>query len=159
VNAQIPWEFAGKQSVKVKIWSDYFASNVITVPLAQYAPGIFEVSGLAAAQVIGYNLITRARPAKRNEVVQLYVNGLGPVTNTPASGEPCSGTSRSHSVVPPSVTVGGKAAQVIFSGLTPGVVGLYQVNAILAADTPTGDQPIVVTIGGVSSKASVLPVQ
>jgi hypothetical protein len=50
VNAQIPWEFAGKESVKVKVWSDYFASNVITVPLAQYAPGFFEVNGLVAAQ-------------------------------------------------------------------------------------------------------------
>jgi uncharacterized protein (TIGR03437 family) len=159
VNAQIPWEFAGKQSVKVKIWSDYFASNVMTVPLAQYAPGIFEVSGLAAAQNgATYALITRQAPAKRGDTIILYVNGLGPVTNTPASGEPTGSTTFSTTTVPPSVTIGGRPAQPIFSGLTPGVVGLYQINLTIAADTPTGDQPIVVTIGGVSSKASVLPV-
>jgi uncharacterized protein (TIGR03437 family) len=48
---------------------------------------------------------------------------------------------------------------VDFSGLTPGFVGLYQINAILAPDTPTGDQQVVVSIGGVDSKASILPVQ
>ena len=58
----------------------------------------------------------------------------------------------------PSVTIGNRPAQVLFSGMTPGAIGLYQINLTIAADTPAGDQPIVVTIGGVSSKASVLPV-
>ena len=150
VNAQIPWEVAGKQSVKIKVWSDYFASNVITVPLAQYAPGIFEVSGLAAAQVFPtFALITRQAPAKRGDTIILYVNGLGPVTNPPASGE---ASSSSQTTVLPTVTIGNRPAQVLFSGLTPGAIGLYQINLTVAADTPTGDQPIVVTIGGVSSK-------
>jgi uncharacterized protein (TIGR03437 family) len=159
VNAQVPWEFEGKGSVKVKVWMDYLPSNVLTVPLTQYAPGFFEVSGLVAAQDAAFNLITRERPARRGQVVQLYVNGLGPVTNRPASGEPTGSTGFSTTLVPPTVTIGGREAQAIFSGLTPGVVGLYQINAIVAADTPTGDQPIVVTIGGASSKASVIPVQ
>jgi uncharacterized protein (TIGR03437 family) len=157
VNAQIPWEFAGRESVKVKIWSNYFASNVIAVPLAQYAPGIFEVSGLAAAQIFpSYALVTRQAPAKRGDTIILYVNGLGPVTNPPASGE-ASGNSQTTAL--PSVTIGNRPAQVLFSGMTPGAIGLYQINLTIAADTPVGDQPIVVTIGGVSSKASVLPVQ
>jgi minor extracellular serine protease Vpr len=145
--------------VKVKVWMDYLPSAVVTVPLNQYAPGFFEVSGLVAAQDAAFNLITRERPARRGQVVQLYVNGLGPVTNRPASGEPTGTTGFSTTLVPPTVTIGGREAQAIFSGLTPGVVGLYQVNAIVAADTPTGDQPIIVSIGGVSSKASVIPVQ
>ena len=84
---------------------------------------------------------------------------LGAVTNTPPSGEPTPGDRFSTTLVAPSVAIGGKAASVIFSGLTPGVVGLYQINAIVASDTPAGDQPIVVSIAGVDSKASVLPVQ
>jgi uncharacterized protein (TIGR03437 family) len=159
VNAQIPGEFQGKSSVKVKIWMGALPSNVITVPLSQYAPGFFEVAGLAAAQDINYALINRSHPARRGEVVQLYLNGLGPVTNQPASGEPTGSSTFSTTLVAPSVTVGGRPAQVIFSGLTPGVVGLYQVNAILAADTPTGDQQVTVSIDGVPSKPSVQPVQ
>ena len=58
--------------------------------------------------------------AKRGDYVQLFVNGLGPVTDPPASGEPSSGERLSFTIVPPSVTVGGKAAKVDFSGLKPG---------------------------------------
>jgi hypothetical protein len=37
------------------------------------------------------------------------------------------------------VTIRGKAAQVAFSGLTPGYAGLYQVNAIVPSGITTGD--------------------
>jgi uncharacterized protein (TIGR03437 family) len=151
INAQIPWEFQGKTSVRMKVWSDSLASNVITLPLQQYAPGIF------AQTHADFSAITQASPAKVGETLLLFCNGLGPVTGTPASGEPTTGLPTT--LVAPTVTVGGKAAQVIFSGMTPGVVGLYQVNATLAPGTPSGQQPIVVSIGGVDSKAGTLLVQ
>jgi uncharacterized protein (TIGR03437 family) len=157
VNAQVPWEFAGKGSVKVKVWMDYLPSNVVTVPLAEYAPGFFENGDLVAAQDFpSYNLITRAQPARRGGAVILYVNGLGPVVDTPPSGEQSALTATRAT---PTVTVGGRPARIDFSGLTPGAIGLYQINATLAADTPVGDQQIIVTIGGASSKGLVLPVQ
>jgi len=57
-----------------------------------------------------------------------------------------------ETVSPVEVLVGEKRAQVLFSGLTPGFAGLYQVNAILAADTPTGDTvPLAISITGQSS--------
>jgi minor extracellular serine protease Vpr len=160
VNVQIPWEFQGQTSAQMKVTlSTLLPGPLATVPLATYSPGIFEVSGLAAAQDANLTLITRSHPATRNGAIVLYVNGLGPVSNTPPSGEPSGASPLSQTTATPTVTIGGKQAQVIFSGLTPGVVGLYQINAILAADTPTGDQQITVGIGGVTSKASVLPVQ
>jgi uncharacterized protein (TIGR03437 family) len=48
---------------------------------------------------------------------------------------------------------------VDFAGLTPSTVGLYQINLTVPPSVAAGNQPIVVSIGGVSSKASVLPVQ
>src|SRR5205823_11742688 len=40
VNVQIPWEFQGQTSVKMKVTvSDLLYSNVYTVPLAAYSPG------------------------------------------------------------------------------------------------------------------------
>ena len=49
--------------------------------------------------------------------------------------------------------------QVLFSGLAPGFVGLYQVNAIVPPNAPTGNQPMVVTVNGVASPSANLPVQ
>jgi len=39
------------------------------------------------------------------------------------------------------------------------VIRLYQINLKLAANTPTGTQPLVVAIGGVSSAAVNIAVQ
>jgi uncharacterized protein (TIGR03437 family) len=48
---------------------------------------------------------------------------------------------------------------VLFSGLAPGYVGLYQVNATVPTDAPSGNQPVVISVGGVQSKAAAIPVQ
>ena len=77
--------------MKVKVTISGLQGPVVTVPLATYSPGFFEIAGLAAAEDINFAVITHGHPAKRGEVVQLFVNGLGPVTNTPPSGEPSRG--------------------------------------------------------------------
>ena len=91
--------------------------------------------------------------------MQLYVNGLGPVNNQPASGEAASLETLSPTRSTPVVTIGGRPADVIFSGLAPGYVGLYQLNVRVGADAPSGLQPVVVTVNGIASKAATLPVQ
>jgi uncharacterized protein (TIGR03437 family) len=57
------------------------------------------------------------------------------------------------------VTIGGVNAPVGFSGLAPNIVGLYQVNITVPVGVPSGTQPIVLTLGGVSTQTSQLPVQ
>jgi uncharacterized protein (TIGR03437 family) len=74
------------------------------------------------------------------------------VTNTPASGELSPSDPLAVSQVQPTVTIGGRPAQVLFSGLTPSSVGLYQINLVPASDTPTGLQPVVITVNGIASK-------
>jgi uncharacterized protein (TIGR03437 family) len=161
INVQIPWEFQGQASVQMFVSASYLHSYTYTLKLAQYSPGIIANSGIAAA--VDYNtasVVTPANPARRGDAVELYVNGLGPVTVTPPSGEPTPATQPlSYTGVQPTVTIGGITAQVTFSGLAPGWVGLYQVNAVVPPNTPTGNQPLVVSIGGVPSLAANLPVQ
>ena len=55
-----------------------------------------------------------------------------------------------------SVTVGGQPATVAFAGAAPTLVdGVNQLNIKLSDATPTGSaQPVVLTIGGVSSPAT-----
>jgi uncharacterized protein (TIGR03437 family) len=38
----------------------------------------------------------------------------------------------------PRVTIGGRAATVVFSGLAPGLVGLWQLNVQVPTDAPSG---------------------
>jgi uncharacterized protein (TIGR03437 family) len=162
VNVQIPWEFQGQTSVKMKVTVGVaigMQSAVYTLPLAPASPGIFEIAGVAAAEDSNYAVIGPNHPAVRGQSIAIFVNGLGPVSNTPASGEPSSGVTLSQTPVLPTVTIGGANAKVDFAGLTPFTVGLYQVNVTVPAGIAAGNQQVVVAIGGVSSKPSVLPIQ
>jgi uncharacterized protein (TIGR03437 family) len=164
VNVQIPWEFQGQSSVKMAVSVGYIPSAYYTVPLNNYSPGIFEFSdsGHLSAVATDANgvVFTQANPAKRGQTIVLYVNGMGPVDHQPPSSEPTPLPPPLAQVpVLPTVKIGNTAAHVDFAGLSPGWVGLYQVNVDVPSNAATGLQPIVVSIGGVDSKASVLPVQ
>ena len=102
--------------------------------------------------------MTAANPVKRGQVVQLYMNGLGPVTGGPASGEFASSTVLTPTIATPTVTIGGAQAQVLFSGLAPGFPGLYQVNAIVPTSISAGTATISLSIAGATTQASTLPV-
>jgi uncharacterized protein (TIGR03437 family) len=152
VNVWVPWELQGQSSVQMKVNVDEgFWGNVVTVPLSSTAPGFFLSGNVAIAQDQNANLITSSNPAARGSALVLYCNGLGPVSHQPASGQPASGTNLSQTTTPPVVTIGGQQAQVLFSGLTPGFVGLYQVNVMVPSGISTGNQPITIAIGGQTS--------
>ncbi|SPE28943.1 Peptidase S8 and S53, subtilisin, kexin, sedolisin [Candidatus Sulfopaludibacter sp. SbA3] len=152
INVQIPWEFQGQKSVQMTVWSNYLATAQYTVPLAAASPGVF-----ATVDANSNTVVTSSTPVKRGDTLTLYANGLGPVAATPVSGEPTAAVT--NTVVTPTVTLGGVDLAVSFSGLIPPYVGLYQVNAAIPANTPTGSQPLVISVGGVSSPAINLTVQ
>ena len=59
-------------------------------------------------------------------------------------------------VLPVSVTIGGKAARVLYAGSAPGNVGgVVEVEAVVPADAGTGNQPVVLTVGTASSQTGV----
>lgn len=165
INVQVPWELSdaiakGHNTVQMKVTIDLTNGNVVNVPLAAYSPAFFETAtGVAAALDQNSLVVSASHPATRGQVVQLVANGLGPVTNTPGSGIPAGGSPLSTTVTPPTVTIGGQTAAVSFSGLAPGFAGLYQVNVTVPSNIGTGTQPLVLTIAGVTAKASGLPVQ
>jgi uncharacterized protein (TIGR03437 family) len=89
----------------------------------------------------------------------IYANGLGPVDIQPATGEPTPNTlPLANSTTAPTVTIGSATGQFLFSGLTPGSIGLYQVNIGIPSTAPTGTQTLTLSIGGQSVTASI-PVQ
>ena len=155
INVQIPWEFQGQSSVKMKVnlYDGFgFWSDVYTVPLAQYSPGSFGVVDTTGALVAGSNA------AKRGATILVFANGLGPVNNQPASGEAASSTQLSPCASNPTVTIGGATAAVQFCGLAPGFVGLYQLNLTVPATAPTGTQPLIISNGSATTTVTI-PVQ
>ena len=114
---------------------------------------------MIAALDQNFGLVTGATAVPRGEVVQLYANGLGPVENQPRTGEAASSTVLAPCKIAAQLTIGGQNATVLFAGLAPGFVGLYQVNARVPMEAPVGIQPVVITLNGVASKVASLPVR
>jgi uncharacterized protein (TIGR03437 family) len=159
INLQVPWELQGQKSAQVKVSIDYSYGNVVTVLLSDFAPALFSYGNFAAA-TNGAGVITGSNPAARGQAITLYANGLGPVENQPASGEPASLSVLSKTTPnTATVTIGGQPATVGFSGLAPGEIGVYQINVTVPNNIPAGTQNVVVSIGGVSSPTATLPIQ
>ena len=110
VNLQVPWELQGQTSAQMKISVEDSSGGLYTVPLAAYSPGIFPVQEAgqtyAAARDENFNLIGPSNPAMQGHNIQIYCNGLGPVTNQPASGDPSPLNPLSTTIATPTVTIG-----------------------------------------------------
>jgi uncharacterized protein (TIGR03437 family) len=123
-------------------------------------PGLFTADGThAAALHADFGALNVSRPAEKGEVVLLYGTGLGPVDNQPETGRAAQASPLSRTTTTPTVTIGGRNAEVLFSGLAPGMAGLYQLNVRVPADAPSGDQDVVVSIGGQASRPVKVPVR
>jgi minor extracellular serine protease Vpr len=117
-------------------------------------------NGLVIAQHgVGSADITEASPAKQGEVVVIYLSGMGATNPAVKSGQAApGGPNLAKAVVQPTVTLNGQAATVQFAGLTPGFVGLYQVNFVVPNNAGTGDLTLIVKQNNVSSNATRIPV-
>jgi uncharacterized protein (TIGR03437 family) len=160
VNIQVPWELKGQTSAQVKVTVNETSwGNVVTVPLADYSPAFFGSSTLVAAVDLNGKVIKSNHPAIPGQTIQLFANGLGPVTHQPASGNPAPSSPLAETTTKPVVMIGNQEATVSFSGLAPGFAGLYQINAEVPSTLTAGTYSITVAIGGLASPASQLPVE
>ncbi len=91
-------------------------------------------------------------PAKPGDVLTLYATGFGMTEPAFQAGEL---PDRIAPVVEPvKVTVGGMelgAGDLLYTGASPGLAGVYQVNLRLPGDLPDGDLAVVVRVGAFSS--------
>jgi uncharacterized protein (TIGR03437 family) len=161
LTVQIPWELAGQTQATVSASQNGQSSATQTVPLAVYAPGIFVVNSQTKQGAIldtGYNLIGPTNPAKAGADVQIFCTGLGPVTNQPPTGKPALASPLSWTTATPNVTIEGVPATVLFSGLVPGAVGLYQVN-VQVPSINGQSVPLAISVGGVISNTVSMAVE
>jgi uncharacterized protein (TIGR03437 family) len=131
VNAQVPWELAGQSQTTITASNGSQTSTPEPVGLATYAPGIFTINGGGTGQgaILGANnnLADSTNAAiAGSTVVQIFCTGLGPVTNQPQTGAAAPTNPLARTTTQLTVMIGGAPAQVQFSGLAPGYVGLYK---------------------------------
>ena len=158
VNAQLPYETPpGPANLVLEANGSYSAA--IPVVISPTAPGLFLYQGnRAVVQNQDYTLNASANPANVGSVIFAYYTGQGPLDRPVSTGAAAPSNVLSRPTNATLATVGGLPAQVLFSGMTPGFVGLAQANIVIP-NLASGDYPLVIIVGGVASNGGVISVR
>lgn len=157
ISAIAPFAINGSDQVAIQVGVNGVMSSVQTVPVAAAAPGIFSLDstgrGPGAILNADYSLNSDKNPAAPGSVVIVYATGGGMTAAQNAAGKAASGAS--PLAAPVTATIGGESAAVLYAGSAPGEAnGVVQVNLQLPPDI-TGTQPVILTVGGISSPATI----
>ena len=147
INFQCPFEVTGSEALAQVTTRDGIAS--ILVPVMPTVPGIFSGSAIHSATGVA---VDAAHPAIAGEVLGLFATGLGNTVAAVATGVPAPVGTLALTTIPVLLNVGDRSAKVLFGGLAPGFVGLYQVNFVVP-DGLSGSLPITLSAGGRISNA------
>ncbi|MEP6962294.1 MAG: hypothetical protein ABI995_09450, partial [Acidobacteriota bacterium] len=145
------------------------STNAVTLPVQAATPEFFyflpnldghnpvaATDTITGTSVAAANLFPGSgwQPAKPNQYVTVYATGFGETNPAVAPGDFPGGIARVKGSV--RVLLNGQvlpADNVLYAGVTPFSPGLYQLNLLLPANTPAGDLPLTIEIGGISSPA------
>jgi uncharacterized protein (TIGR03437 family) len=155
VNGIVPQELGPNNSYELVVNGGAFPAPV-EVLLKELQPGIYTAnqSGSGAGVVtnaLSGELISTSNPAHVSDYLTVYCTGLGPLQGPKGEVEPTDGVAAPSSPifqtsVNVTATIGGIGAPVLFSGLSPGFAGLYQVNVQVPGGVGAGNAvPLVLS--------------
>jgi uncharacterized protein (TIGR03437 family) len=167
INALIPFGLTENTEHQLEIARGETLSVPIEITVSERQPAIYSMNqqGTGQGAILTQDGLLAApesssppsRPVRRGEHIMIFGTGLGRVTNPPADGAPGTGNVVE---VPPGVQVGDVSAPVTFAGLAPGLVGVYQVNAVIPESAPAGDAvPVALTVENLRSNTVTIAVR
>ena len=164
VNLQIPFELSSGQTTTIEVENNGTRKTVSGVPVFSTQPGIFEIpvagGGTVGAVIhaISGQLVTEQNPAKRGDVVSVFLTGGGALSQPVGTGVlgPIPAPVMVESIV---VGVDDKGSTVLFGGYAPGFLGLYQINFEIPRDAGCGVRPLSIRVGSSFSLPSSTVVQ
>jgi len=170
IDIQIPNEVIASQQVPIVL----SVNNALTLPvmlsIVPATPGVLSADDgptppdvqngahMIAQHSADFSLVSSSNPAKPGEYLVMYLVGMGATNPSVRSGAATPSSPLSPVVNQPTVTVGSQPANVAFAGLTPGFVGLYQINFQVPTSVSSGELEVDVTQNGVAADPTLLPV-
>ncbi len=167
VNAQLPPEVIAAPAAFQFRFADGAFAAASAAEVKAFAPAIFilpsepprsdgvvimPVINQAAAFHAGTRVpADRANPAVAGEMLEIYGTGLGPTEPFVPAGTAAPVSPPARTLAVPEVLIGERPALVIFSGLVPGLAGVYQVNAIVPFGLRPGQQVVRWRVGSPDS--------
>jgi len=170
INVQVPDDPGASGTVNVVV-QNAGGSATSTAVLSQFSPtfslldathpaGVIPMPGGGGAYAGGvYDLVGpvgtfsfSTRPVKKGETVELFGTGFGPTDPVVPAGQVYTGNG-APVIQPVTVTIGGVAQTLTAYEVG---AGLYQINLTIPTTVGSGEQPLLATVGGLSTPSNVV---
>lgn len=158
INLQVPYSVAGRDQVRIEIREGGETTATMLAPVAGAAPGVFTVAGGSGPMVAlqGDNTYNTAlSPATPGSVITFWATGEGLTTPAGVTGR-LAGDPLPRPVLPVTLAIGDRPAEILYAGAAPGFAGLMQVNARVPNGLATGAHSLEFTVGGIASQPGVI---
>lgn len=162
INAQLPFQVSGTADVVLRTPGG--VSDALKITILPAAPSVFRtggagpLTGLATiVRASNGDFVTASNPVHPSDRLTIYLTGMGQTLPEVPTGAPAPSDPLSSALLPSTVTLGGTPLFVEFAGLTPGGVGVYQINVTVPfKGVSTGFEiPLTISQGGQSTTVLV----
>jgi uncharacterized protein (TIGR03437 family) len=163
INIQVPVNVPAPGTVTVDIFNNGSRATFTNVTILAVQPGVFEF-GLggtlyaAALHSVDFALVTPSNPARRGEIILLFLTGLGaanPAIATNVAGP----VPPARTITSPVVGLNNDGMQVLGSFYAPGLYTAYQINFVVGQNVRSGNAKLSVVADGVASQDTLLSIQ
>jgi len=158
VNAQLPFNVLGYSAMSIHTpagTSNNYLFTILPAAPAVFSAGIMD--GQPTATIVRADngqLVTPTNPIHPKDTIVIYLTGMGDTFPVISAGLPSPAAS---AAIVPIVTLGGTDLTLSYAGLTPGSVGLNQINAYIpGGGVPQGlSVPLTIQQGGSQTTVNV----
>jgi uncharacterized protein (TIGR03437 family) len=121
------------------------------------SPGLFTLNASGIGQLAALNedftVNGPGNPLTRGHVIQIFGTGQGMVSNAPPDGMLTTGLA--PTLTNPQIQIGTITvpdSNILYSGLAPGLIGVWQINILVPTTVTAGSSvPVIVTLNSVPS--------
>jgi uncharacterized protein (TIGR03437 family) len=162
INAQLPFNVDGNATLVLRTPGG--VSDALNITMQPAAPSVFRSATAGPNSELATifrardnTLITLSNPVHYEDELIIYLTGMGRTMPAVETGAAAPSDPLAETLIKPSVTLGGVDLPLVYAGLTPGEVGVYQINAkVPFKGVPQGfDIPLTVVQGGTSTTIPV----
>jgi len=153
INAQLPFNTDGNSQIVLRTPGG--VSDNLNVTIQPNAPSVFRASingGAEQAAIVfraeNYELVSESNPVRSGDDLVIYATGLGKTLPAVETGDAAPFEPLARAATQPDVALGGTPLSVDFAGLTPGGVGVYQINVKVSGALTSGSSvPLTIRQG------------
>ena len=172
LNVQVPALPSGAAKVDVQPvfnrgqGANEIRGNRVTVNVQNVSPGLFTFSdGVSVAAVTASGapvgragLFANSRPARPGDVILVFGTGYGPTSPVvdPGALAPDGPVSLTAPIAARIGNLFLTGSDILYAGAAPSFAGLQQFNIRIPAGVASGDQPIVISAGGIESQSTAI---